>query len=178
MGRTFQKIEVINATTVRRNVSLGLEARMVGTNPIRQVLATPAQRRAIKSATDEALEIVGLVDMAERRVATLSTGQRRLVELARVLAGGFRMLLLDEPSSGLDTDESARFGQILTDVVAERGLGILLVEHDMALVMDTCDYLYVLDFGHVIFHGTPGETRASDVVRAAYLGEEGVEVNA
>ncbi|MGH3521129.1 MAG: hypothetical protein ACRDQ7_27885 [Haloechinothrix sp.] len=89
-----------------------------------------------------------------------------------MLAGGFSLLLLDEPSSGLDTAETHRFGQIVAQVVAERGFGVLLVEHDMALVMSICDYLYVLDFGEMIFHGTPAEVRASAVVRTAYLGSE------
>ena len=109
-------------------------------------------------------------------MGTLSTGQKRLVELARTLAGGFQLLLLDEPSSGLDEEETEMFGTILENVVAERGLGILIVEHDMALVMAVCDYLYVLDFGHLIFEGTPAEVQASELVRAAYLGSEAVEV--
>jgi ABC-type branched-subunit amino acid transport system ATPase component len=109
-------------------------------------------------------------------VAALSTGQRRLVELARVHAGGFRFLLLDEPSSGLDHSESERFGEILQQMVDRHGLGILLVEHDMALVMRICHYLYVIDFGVPIFDGTPEATRHSDIVRAAYLGDEELEV--
>ncbi len=97
------------------------------------------------------------------------------MELARTLAGGFRVLLLDEPSSGLDEEETERFGAILQKAVAERGLGILIVEHDMALVMAVCQYLYVLDFGTLIFEGTPAEVQASELVRAAYLGSEAVE---
>ena len=85
------------------------------------------------------------------------------------------MLLLDEPSSGLDHAESRRFGEILTHVVAERGVGILLVEHDMTLVLDICDDVYVLDFGRPIFHGTPAEIQASPLVRAAYLGAPDLE---
>jgi ABC-type branched-subunit amino acid transport system ATPase component len=100
----------------------------------------------------------------------MSTGNRRLVELARVLAGGFRLLLLDEPSSGLDDRESERFGAILTEVAHGRDIGILLVEHHMELVLQVCDYLYVLDFGRLLFEGTPDEAVASEVVRAAYLG--------
>jgi ABC-type branched-subunit amino acid transport system ATPase component len=116
-----------------------------------------------------------LTELADRTAGSLSTGQRRLVELARCLAGPFRILLLDEPSSGLDRAETARFGEILQQAVAERGVGILLVEHDMALVTDICDYVYVLDFGKPIFQGTPAEVMSSPVVKAAYLGDDEAE---
>jgi ABC-type branched-subunit amino acid transport system ATPase component len=104
------------------------------------------------------------------------------------VAGQFRILLLDEPSSGLDAQETKRFGEILRRIVSDtRGLhlppgspatgaGILLVEHDMALVMEVCQYLYVIDFGRPIFEGTPAEVASSDVVRSAYLGTEAVGV--
>jgi ABC-type branched-subunit amino acid transport system ATPase component len=88
-----------------------------------------------------------------------------------VLAGGYRLLLLDEPSSGLDVEETLAFGQILMAIVAAEGLGILLVEHDMSLVMNVCHHVYVLDFGELIFDGTPAQTRDSAEVRAAYLGD-------
>ena len=172
LGRTFQRVEVCNSLSVRTNVALGCEARLVGGNPIRQVISSRGQRQEIEAATDAALDTCGITGIAQRRTATLSTGQRRLLELARVLAGGFRFLMLDEPSSGLDSDETARFGAILRQVVQERDVGILLVEHDMSLVMEVCDYLYVLDFGHLIFEGTARDTMASDVVRTAYLGRE------
>ena len=106
---------------------------------------------------------------------SLSTGQRRLVELARCLAGPFELLLLDEPSSGLDHAETQRFGQILKRVVAEREIGILLVEHDMSLVLDICQHIYVLDFGELIFQGSPAEVMNSPIVQAAYLGDVEVE---
>ena len=118
------------------------------------------------------MTLCGLTPIARRRAGALSTGQRRLVELARALAGGFRILLLDEPSSGLDRGETARFGEILRHVVDQRGTGILLVEHDMALVMAVCDYIHVLDFGELIFQGAPDDVATSEVVRAAYLGSE------
>jgi ABC-type branched-subunit amino acid transport system ATPase component len=82
------------------------------------------------------------------------------------------MLLLDEPSSGLDPAETTRFGAIVRQLVADSGAGVLLVEHDMSLVMETCDFLYTLDFGQLIFAGTPAETRASAAVQAAYLGDD------
>jgi len=98
-----------------------------------------------------------------------------MVELARVLAGPFSVLLLDEPSAGLDGGETQRFGQILQAVLAERGVGILLVEHDMELVRQVCQNIFVLDFGQLIFEGTPEEMLASSTVRAAYLGSESSE---
>lgn len=84
------------------------------------------------------------------------------------------MLLLDEPSSGLDRDETLRFGALLRRIVDERGCGILLVEHDMSLVLRDCSYIYVLDFGRLIFEGDPASVATSPVVRAAYLGSEAV----
>ena len=95
------------------------------------------------------------------QAGALSTGQRRLVELARCLAGPFDVLMLDEPSSGLDRDETAAFDEVLRHVVRERGCGILLVEHDVSLVMSVCSYIYVMDFGRLIFEGTPKEVAAS-----------------
>jgi ABC-type branched-subunit amino acid transport system ATPase component len=174
LGRTFQRMELFTSMTVSENVALAREARQAGSNPLWQQVASPRQWATVRAATAEALDVCGIAGIAERIVGTLSTGQRRLVELARVYAGDFRMLLLDEPSSGLDKAESERFGAILRSLVTGRGLGILLVEHDMELVMTVCDDLYVLDFGELIFHGTPAETKASPVVRAAYLGSEEV----
>jgi ABC-type branched-subunit amino acid transport system ATPase component len=126
----------------------------------------------ITRTTDEALSLVGLQDVADVLAGNLSTGRRRLVELGRCLVGGHRILLLDEPSSGLDHVETERFGEILQSVVADRGVGILLVEHDMSLVTQICDHIYVLDFGEMVFEGTPRQVVGSPVVRAAYLGEE------
>jgi ABC-type branched-subunit amino acid transport system ATPase component len=173
LGRTFQRMEIVGAMDVGTNVALGREARVAGRSPLRQLRATG--RAAVESAARQAMATCGLIEIADRRAATLSTGQRRLLELARVLAGGFSMLLLDEPSSGLDEAETQRFGAVLARVVADRGVGILLVEHDMALVMSICEHLYVLDFGHLIFEGTPEETRHSAIVRDAYLGKDASE---
>jgi ABC-type branched-subunit amino acid transport system ATPase component len=172
LGRTFQRVEVCNAMSVRTNVALGAEARSVGSNPLRQVLSTRAQRSAIDAVTEEALETCGITHLADRATATLSSGQRRLLELARTLAGRFQLLLLDEPSSGLDATETGHFGEILEGVVTGRDVGILLVEHDMALVMAVCAWIHVLDFGYLIYEGTPTDTRASATVRAAYLGTD------
>jgi ABC-type branched-subunit amino acid transport system ATPase component len=172
LGRTFQRVELCDNMTVAENVAVGCEARAAGNNPLRQLIGSPIEAQRIAGAVSVALERCGIADLAGRTVASLSTGRRRLVELARVLAGGFRMLLLDEPSSGLDDAETDQFAAILHRAISDLGVGILLVEHDMALVMTVCEYIYVVDFGQRIFEGTAESTAASDIVRAAYLGDE------
>src|SRR5205807_2227716 len=97
---------------------------------------------------------------------------RRLVELARAISAGFRFLLLDEPSSGLDEAETAAFSALVLDVVREHGIGVLIVEHDMTLIRAVCSTIYVLDFGRMIFEGTADEVMSSELVQAAYLGDE------
>jgi len=174
LGRTFQKMELFDSLTTRENVFLGREAAQAGRRPWRHVAETRRDRNRRRAATEQAMALAGIADLADRPVASLSTGQRRLTELARCLAGEFDVLLLDEPSSGLDRAETMRFGAVLVRVVAERGVGILLVEHDMALVMNICDYVHVLDFGTKIFEGTAAHASSSDTVRAAYLGTEPV----
>ena len=125
----------------------------------------------IAEATATALALCGIEALEARPVRGLSTGQRRLVELARATAGGFSLLLLDEPSSGLDHAETEAFGAILRALVDDHDTAILLVEHDMSLVMSVSAHLYVLDFGRLIFEGTPAGAQASDDVRHAYLGD-------
>lgn len=171
MGRTFQRMELFESVTVRENVALGCEGRLAGSNPLLHLRASRSERAEASRAAEEALALCGLERLADRPVAELSTGQRRLVELARAAAGGYRLLLLDEPSSGLDHLETARFGTVLRRLVQRDDLGILLVEHDMTLVMALCDHIYVLDFGSLIFDGDPDAVRASAVVHDAYLGK-------
>jgi ABC-type branched-subunit amino acid transport system ATPase component/branched-subunit amino acid ABC-type transport system permease component len=170
LGRTFQRTELFSSLTVRQNVAMGREASMAGANPLAQVFGSRHSHRLISEVVDEALELTGTRRISDAQVGLLPIGQRRLVELARALAGPFDMLMLDEPSSGLDGHETERFGQVLQTVAHERGCGILLVEHDMTLVRAVCDYVYVLDFGQLIFDGTAEEMQNSAEVRAAYLG--------
>lgn len=178
LGRTFQRMELFDSMTVSENVALGPEAAYAGRSPWAQVFAPRSQQRDIASRCEDAIERCGLVSVRLKVAGQLSTGQRRLVELARVIASPFRFLLLDEPSSGLDVSETVEFGNILGEIVAETGIGILLVEHDMALVAAVCSNVYVLDFGRLIYAGTTAETLASDVVRSAYLGSEAAEAAA
>ena len=176
LGRTFQRMELFDSMIVVGNVGAGREARLAGLNPLRHLWGSPKENIDTRQRLKEALDRCDLNDVAGTMVGDLSTGRRRLVELARVMCSGARMLLLDEPSSGLDSSETKRFGAILRSLVEDDGAGILLVEHDMTLVMNVCDYLYVLDFGHLIFEGTPAEVHDSPVVRAAYLGELDADV--
>lgn len=170
LGRTFQQMELCQSLSVLENVAIGREAGYAGANPLHQLVAGRRESREVMTRAWMALRLCGLEDVAAREVATLSTGRRRLVELARVLAGQVDVLLLDEPSSGLDSRETTEFGRILRRVVDERQLAVLLVEHDMTLVGEICDELHVLDYGTVIFRGTPEAARSSTVVRDAYLG--------
>jgi branched-chain amino acid transport system ATP-binding protein len=128
-------------------------------------------RLDVEEKTQMLLEITGVADLADQRADTLSTGAARLTELARALATRPRLLLLDEPGSGLDSSESEAFGELLGEL-AEGGLGILMVEHDMDLVMKVCDRIHVLDFGVKIAEGSPAEIRSDERVQAAYLGTD------
>ncbi|UWP80381.1 branched-chain amino acid ABC transporter permease/ATP-binding protein [Dactylosporangium fulvum] len=172
IGRTFQRMELFDSLTVRENVALGYEARFAGTRILSHLLGSRAVREKALASADAALAMCHIENLAELTPGGLSTGQRRLVELARCLAGPFKILLLDEPSSGLDRAETAQFGEILQRVVAERGVGILLVEHDIALVSEICEYIYVIDFGKLIYQGDAADVIGSPIVRAAYLGDE------
>jgi ABC-type branched-subunit amino acid transport system ATPase component len=170
IGRTFQRMELYLSMTVAENVRLGAEGRLVGANPFRQLVSSRTDAAAIDAAAADALSRCGLESVTEVRVDQLSTGSKRLVELARALAGGYRMLLLDEPSSGLDQRETETFGEILRSCVQLDGTGMLLVEHDMSLVMSVCSRIWVLDFGRLICDGTPKQVQTSPLVKAAYLG--------
>jgi len=149
---------------------------MAGGNVVQQITARPGDGKVVDESVDEAIALTGIAALRHRQAALLTSGERRLVELARSLAGSFDVILLDEPSSGLDPSETERFGAVLQHVVAERGTGLLLVEHDMALVMEICEHIYVMDFGRPLFDGTPEAVRASELVQAAYLGSDEVEV--
>jgi ABC-type branched-subunit amino acid transport system ATPase component len=177
LGRTFQRMELFDTMTVRENVEIGREALLAGKRRwTGRLFSTPAESDLCGQEAEEAMAHCGIADLANRTVGDLSTGQRRLVELARALSGDFRFLLLDEPSSGLDVNETEQFAAILAGVVQREGVGILLVEHDMALVRAVCSYIYVLDFGRLIYEGTAADVLSAEIVKAAYLGSEAAEV--
>jgi branched-chain amino acid transport system ATP-binding protein len=160
MGRTFQRLEAFGSLTVRENIQVAREIYAGARSWFRG-----RQDRTV----DELIERVGLVDYAHHRADSVPTGVARLLEMARALAIEPRLLLLDEPSSGLDEAETEAFGFLLQDLAADNR-AILMVEHDMDLVMSVCHFIHVLEFGRVIATGTPAEIRADRTVQAAYLG--------
>lgn len=171
IGRTFQRLEVFRSLTVRENVQVGAEIRRSWSrrsHALPQYLAAGADL-SLGEEVDLILERLGLTEITDEIVGALPTGHARLVELGRALAARPSILLLDEPASGLNDVESEAFGQLLIELAAN-GLGILLVEHDVALVMRVCETLSVLDFGQVIASGAPDEVRSNEAVLAAYLG--------
>ena len=170
LARTFQRLELFGTLSAADNVRVGLEAggRRAG-SPGAGAEPAGAAGGAVATAL---LERVGVAGVAGEPVNALPTGTARLVELARALSIGPRVLLLDEPCSGLDDRETAGLGRLLGELAAE-GRAVLLVEHDMDLVLEICDVVHVLDFGEVIASGTPAEIRADAGVQAAYLGQAG-----
>lgn len=167
--RTFQRTQVFGRLTVAGNVLAALDWHGGGGGLLADLAAWPPRRRLEReraARADEVLELCGLTHLRDTYAAALPVGARRLVELARAIADRPRVLLLDEPTSGLDADQTVRLRQVL----AALDTTILLVEHDMGFVMDTCDHLVVLDLGKVIAMGAPGEIRVDPMVRAAYLG--------
>ena len=159
MGRTFQRLEAFGSLTVRDNVRVAFDIHRGLLGMVRPSAAN----------VDALLERVGIAAYAHDRADAIPTGTARLLELARCLAADPKMLLLDEPSSGLDEAETDAFGVLLASLAAE-GRGILMVEHDMDLVMAVCDEIHVLDFGEVIANGSPLEIRGNKRVQEAYLG--------
>ena len=131
----------------------------------------PGRSARIPPQVDRALELVGLEEQRHRLPSGLSHGRRRLVGLARALAASPTLLLLDEPAAGLDSAETAELGDRLR-AVADEGVTILLVDHDMGLVLDVCREIHVLDFGQLIASGSAEEVKADPAVIAAYLGSE------
>jgi branched-chain amino acid transport system ATP-binding protein len=160
IARTFQRLEVFGSLTARENILTAAEIRRSWSRD---------RRVDPRAEADAILDRIGIRSVANERVDAMPTGLARLVELGRALATRPKLLLLDEPASGLDESESDDFAQLLVDLAGE-GMAILLVEHDVQLVMRVCAHIYVLDFGAILAEGSPHEIQQDQAVLDAYLG--------
>jgi len=175
LGRTFQKLELFGRVSVFDNMMIAAESAESRLDIVSDLLSLPrrhAEEARCARIANETLEMLDLDWARDRRAADLPVGHARILELGRALCMKPKVLLLDEPSSGLDSEETQALGRLLRRVNDELQVAILIVEHDMDLVMDVCKLIYVLDFGRLIRNGTPGEIVKDPAVRSAYLGEE------
>ena len=172
IGRTFQRLEVFSGMTPREHVLVTERVRN-GTGRLwKDLMGWGGPRADERTVADELLELVGLTDVADAPVEALSLGTARLVELARALAVQPRLLMLDEPSSGLDEAESSAVADLLNHARTERHAAVVLVEHDLDMVAATVDRLVVLESGHLIADGPVDEVLAHPAVQRAYLGRQ------
>jgi branched-chain amino acid transport system ATP-binding protein len=175
MARTFQQAKLFGHLTVAENILLGRH-RHYRARAWQSALGLgrTAEREADASAREVAGEC-GLAPVLDAPVGDLPYGTQRMVEVARALATEPTILLLDEPGAGMDSNESAYFGQLIRRIHDERQLSMLIIEHDVALVSAVCDRVYVLDFGSLIMEGTAAAVRRDKRVRDAYLGSSATE---
>jgi branched-chain amino acid transport system ATP-binding protein len=170
LARTWQAGDLFEDLTVEENVLAGAVHPSIRATLVEIIRGRPI----VTSAATETLELFGLAHVAASMPSELTTGQRRLVGVARAVVVRPQILLLDEPAAGLDTSETTDLGQRLRGVLSE-DTSIILIDHDMGLVLRVCDRIYVLDFGRVIAQGTPQEIRENPAVVAAYLGAAGAK---
>jgi branched-chain amino acid transport system ATP-binding protein len=173
IARTFQAIKLSKKMTALENVMIGRHVRSRA-GFLEGMIAAPwtrAEERSIREEAMRAVELLGIADYAGRETGTLPFGIQRSVELARALASEPKLLLLDEPASGLNVHETKGLAELIVRI-RDRGISILVVEHDMSLVMDISDEIVVLDFGKKLAQGAPREIQRNKDVIAIYLGEE------
>jgi ABC-type branched-subunit amino acid transport system ATPase component len=174
LGRTFQAATLFPELTVRETVEVALEARE-RTGLLSVALLLPRSNRMERSKRAEAAELIdflGLGRYADALVADLSTGTRRIVELAGLLALDARVLCLDEPTAGIAQRETEAFGPLILEIRRELGASMLMIEHDMPLIMSISDRVYCLESGRVIAEGPPSVVREDPAVIASYLGTD------
>lgn len=180
LARTFQHPELFASLTVREHLVIGYRVRHHKNRILTDLLS--GRGLFIKkdpkedARVDELLHELNLTSIQHSPVVGLPLGTTRLVEIGRALATDPKVLLMDEPSSGLDGAESDDLAATMRKVVADHGVSLLFVEHDVPMVLDLCDYVYVIDFGVKIAEGKPDDIRTNAAVRAAYLGEDSAEL--
>jgi len=177
VARTFQNIRLFAKMTVLENLIVAQHNRLMKASmfSIAGLLSLPRFRRAEEQAVDLArgwLGRIGLTDRADVEAGTLSYGDQRRLEIARAMCTVPVLLCLDEPAAGLNPRESAELGDLLRSIRDREGIGILLIEHDMSVVMEISDHIVVLDYGRKIAEGTPQAVSGDPAVIRAYLGEE------
>jgi branched-chain amino acid transport system ATP-binding protein len=176
LSRTFQSLELFEDLTVRDNLLVAAE-RPRWYSFLADMVMPGRSERSYDEQVDWAFSVLDIEALADRLPTDLSHGQRKLVGVARALAAQPRLVLLDEPAAGLDTAESQQLGRRMRDFLGH-GMSVFLIDHDMGLVLNVCDYIYVLDFGRIIAEGTAADVRADPAVITAYLGEHAGEAQA
>ncbi len=171
IGRTFQRIELFAESSVREHLLIAEQTRRGSGGLWKDLLGRGRPSSEEVAMCDAVLELLGLGDLAEEPIEHLSLGKGRLVEVGRALMTQPRLLLLDEPSSGLDREETADLARTLRVAQDDQGFAILLVEHDVELVASFTERAYVLDFGCMIAQGPTNDVLRSDIVRQAYFGD-------
>jgi branched-chain amino acid transport system ATP-binding protein len=173
IARTLQGVGLFPGLTVAENVMVGAtpSARAGIWSALFGLPRSDRDERRLREQALTALERLGVADVADEMPDTLSYGLRKRVALARALAARPKLILLDEPASGLPENELPELGHLIADLTTEAG--VVVIEHRMDLVMSVCDTIFVLDFGKLIAHGTPAEVQADPAVTAAYLGADG-----
>jgi branched-chain amino acid transport system ATP-binding protein len=180
LGRSFQDARIFPSLTVAENIAIGLERHIEVRDHISSLFATPAMRESetdVAFTVDDLVDLMGLGAFRDKFIAELSTGSRRIVDLAMSIAHDPTILLLDEPSSGIAQRETEALGPLLRRIREEAGCALLIIEHDMPLITSLSDSIVALDLGRVLTQGPPEQVLSDERVVNAYLGNDAATIN-